>query len=270
MIRLSTTSICFFLILTFGLNGQTDKSTENYPGNIQLKSGTDSGLTLDAGIPGTISNFFTTTPSTITLKDGAVTRISMQADRLSGGLNPIINAPLITLTGDVPGSSKTFMTFKNDSGTPFDTWNFNISSPAQGNGSIFEFVYQVDGGNPITPVTISSSGLSNSSDRRLKTNINTIKSALPSLMRLNATHYNRKINLKQREYGFIAQEVEKIYPDMVSVVTKEDGEGQYMMNYTQLIPILTKGMQEQQGLINQQNILIKDLQKRMEALEKAN
>jgi len=272
MIRLSTIAICLFLFLTFGLNGQTNKSTENFPGNIQLKSGSNPGLILDGGIPSTFSNILSSTPSSITLQDGTVARISMSADQPGGP--PFFfpdNVPLVTLTGNVPGASvtsdplngsKTFMTFLNDEANT-DSWNFNLALPIVGGGTTggteFQFVYK-SGSTSILSASISSTGgISSSSDRRLKTNIETIQSALPSLMKLNATHYNRKINLDKGEYGFIAQEVEKVLPDMVSIHSTETGE-QYMMNYTQLIPILTKGMQEQQGIITDQKEKISDLQ----------
>ena len=44
--------------------------------------------------------------------------------------------------------------------------------------------------------------------------------------------------------GFIAQDVEKIFPEFVG-----DKEGIKMMNYTSFIPVLTKAMQELQAMI---------------------
>lgn len=261
MIRLSTISICFFLALTLSLNGQANKTTENYPGNIQLKSGTNIGALFDGGAPSTFSNGFLlpASSSSLRLSHDGVTRISMIPVRPSSLLTTGANVPLVTLTGTVPSTSQTFMTFTNDNGTPSDSWNFNLSTPAQGNGTIFEFVYQVDGGSPITAASISSSGISNSSDRRLKTNIETIKTALPTLMKLNASYYNRKLNLEKGEFGFIAQEVEEVLPEIISVIDTENGE-QYMMNYIQIIPLLTKGLQEQQQIIE-------SLKERIEILE---
>ena len=262
MKRIPTISIFVFFFLTFTLTGQ--RATENDPGEIQLKNGTINGVTLDGGFT------FLNTPysGSIKLNDGyGTTRIKMFGGKEFVNPNTTEKVPLVQLSGTVEGNaSETFMKFINDSYN--DSWNFNLSGEGL-SGSYFNFVYKFGAVNTAV-ATLTSSGWLGSSDRRLKTNINTINSALPSLMKLNPTNYNRKINLGQEEYGFIAQEVEKIYPDMVSVIPTEDGEGQYMMNYTQLIPILTKGMQEQQEIIDNQNALILDLQKRMEALEKAN
>ena len=45
-------------------------------------------------------------------------------------------------------------------------------------------------------------------------------------------------------YGFISQDVEKLFPDIV-----EDFEGIKMLAYTNFIPLLTKAIQEQQHQI---------------------
>ncbi len=59
------------------------------------------------------------------------------------------------------------------------------------------------------------------------------------------------------QIGFIAQEVESIYPELVE--TNE--HGYKSMGYSRLIPILVEGMKEQQAMIE-------DLEARLAALEK--
>jgi hypothetical protein len=58
-------------------------------------------------------------------------------------------------------------------------------------------------------------------------------------------------------YGFIAQEVEKIFPEFV--VT--DGKKNKMIGYSGFIPILTKGIQEQQQQIEELKNEIAELKK---------
>ncbi len=60
----------------------------------------------------------------------------------------------------------------------------------------------------------------NSSDRRLKKNITPISDALDSLSKLQGTYYNRK-STDKKEGGFIAQDVQKYFPDWV----EEDNKG---------------------------------------------
>ncbi len=59
------------------------------------------------------------------------------------------------------------------------------------------------------------------------------------------------------QYGFVAQEVQKIFPDLVT--TQEDGL--LGIQYTGLIPVLVKAIQEQQ-------LEIDELFRRIEELEK--
>ncbi len=68
---------------------------------------------------------------------------------------------------------------------------------------------------------------------------------------------------KKQYYGFIAQDVEKVYPDLVS--TNENGEK--YISYTEFIPLLLEGYKEQQSIIEKQETEITDLTKRVELLE---
>lgn len=117
-----------------------------------------------------------------------------------------------------------------------------------------------------------------SSDRRLKQGIADEENALERIMQLRPTtyEYRRKgkyesMNLAEGlQHGFIAQEIEEVLPEAVltSVHMLEEGEFdpetvdvenmpqperfEYKsVNYISLIPILTKGIQEQQALIEQ-------------------
>ena len=86
-------------------------------------------------------------------------------------------------------------------------------------------------------------------------------------MQLNPVSYRWKREDKDVHLGFIAQEV---MPIVSEVVHNQDGVTEndlLAMNYSELIPVLVKGMQEQQELINQlmdQNQL---LGKKLEDLE---
>jgi polyhydroxyalkanoate synthesis regulator phasin len=116
---------------------------------------------------------------------------------------------------------------------------------------------QVDG-------TVSSAGIDLTSDIRLKKNIIPIQNSLSIIKNLNPVAYNKKQNLASVDYlikenGFIAQELQKILPDLVH--ESADKDKLLSVNYTAIIPILTKGIQEQQ-------VIIEDQKKRLEALEK--
>ncbi len=91
------------------------------------------------------------------------------------------------------------------------------------------------------------------SDRKFKKNIEDIKKPLETILNLHGKTYNwrkkefKKYNFTDRkQIGFIAQEVEKIIPEVVFV----DKDGEYSMNYTAIIPILVEAIKKQQEQIN--------------------
>jgi trimeric autotransporter adhesin len=110
------------------------------------------------------------------------------------------------------------------------------------------------------------------SDRNWKTDINKSDLGLKFIRSINPVVYRRKNDeSKKLEYGFIAQEVE--------IALKEAGiknngiisvgdDGMYGLRYNDLIPVLTKAIQEQQAIIDTQNQKIDALIKRIEILEK--
>jgi hypothetical protein len=111
-----------------------------------------------------------------------------------------------------------------------------------------------------------------SSDARLKTNINTMTGSLNNIMKLRGVTFNWKTtsNPSQTQYGFIAQEVEKVLPDLVGT----DSNGYKTVNYIGVIPVLTEAIKTQQEEIEslkseneQLKSTLEQLLKRVEALE---
>jgi hypothetical protein len=112
--------------------------------------------------------------------------------------------------------------------------------------------------------TVSSAGTNLTSDIRLKKNITPLQNSISIIQKLNPVTYDKKMNLASLDYsikenGFIAQELQKILPNLVH--ESSDKDKLLSVNYTAIIPILTKGIQEQQ-------VIIEDQKKRLEALEK--
>ncbi|MCG5643660.1 tail fiber domain-containing protein [Flavobacteriaceae bacterium LSUCC0859] len=114
--------------------------------------------------------------------------------------------------------------------------------------------------------TVYSNGTALNSDRRLKTDIKSVANGLSTVMKLNPVSYNKRLSFDTEEYnkkeiGFIAQEVQEILPDLVSVGPDENKT--LSLDYNSLIPILTKAIQEQQ-------VLIEALKAKVERLESNN
>ena len=83
------------------------------------------------------------------------------------------------------------------------------------------------------------------SDIRLKQNINTLDNALEKVMRLRGVSYEFKENPDQKRMGFIAQEVETVFPEAVFTFDN-DLKG---VRYDDLIPVLLEAIKEQQAQI---------------------
>ena len=86
--------------------------------------------------------------------------------------------------------------------------------------------------------------------------------AIDKVMALNPVSYNKKKSISDSEYviqenGFIAQELQKVMPKLVKVGTDKDKT--LSVNYSGIIPVLTKAIQEQQKEIEELKQLVKKL-----------
>ena len=98
------------------------------------------------------------------------------------------------------------------------------------------------------------------SDKIWKEQIRELPYGIVMLMQLKPVDYYRKNNdVKKREMGFIAQDVEALLNQMgyddQGFLTKADN-GTLSLRYNDFIALLTKGMQEQQEIIETQNYKI--------------
>jgi len=89
------------------------------------------------------------------------------------------------------------------------------------------------------------------SDRRTKDNITPLNNCLNKVLKLNTYSYNLKTGANNRntsdnkEFGLIAQELEKVIPNLVS--SSKDIK---LINYDGLIPFLIEAIKEQQKQID--------------------
>ena len=98
----------------------------------------------------------------------------------------------------------------------------------------------------------------NTSDARLKTNVVTISDALQKILSLRGVTYNWKVEPNaEKEMGFIAQEVDKIAPELVS----QDNDGIYTMQASQITALLVEAIKEQQKQIENLKSRIAELEK---------
>ncbi len=143
-------------------------------------------------------------------------------------------------------------------GTAFETANQSrISLYTRSNaGSLAERFYLSGDGNAWLQGTLAQS-----SDMRLKKNIVPLHLSLNKLTQLNGYTYNwiSKDKDPSEQIGLIAQEVQKLYPQLVSEIKGQNGETTLAVNYTGLIPVLIEGMKEQQKQIDELKGLVQKL-----------
>ena len=96
------------------------------------------------------------------------------------------------------------------------------------------------------------------SDVRSKENIKTIDSALDKVLKLRGVEFN-KIGKNKKEIGVIAQEIEKVFPEVVST----DNEGMKSVAYGNIVGALIEGMKEQQKQIEALTDIVEELTKRI-------
>ena len=130
------------------------------------------------------------------------------------------------------------------------------------------------------------------SDERVKENIKNIDKSLDKLKLLKSVSYNIKgINEAKKEsnasnksgdvekptftpknnkdsqgrnyYGFLAQDVQKLFPDLVY----KDSAGMLGVDYIGIIPLLVNALSEQESILTAQTEKISDLEKRLLKLE---
>jgi hypothetical protein len=102
--------------------------------------------------------------------------------------------------------------------------------------------------------------ITNPSDINLKDNIENLSLSLTlseKIMSLNPVKYNYKDDEKKEHFGLIAQDVEKLFPNLVNTISTPIGEEEVSfktVNYLEIIPLLL--------------LKIKDLQNQIDSLNK--
>ena len=179
------------------------------------------------------------------------------------------------VVSDTPLTDGTAVGILGQAGNANSGYNYGVIGNLEGNndgtgvfGSVggwdgFEVVGRYAGffdGDVYTTGVINGT-LVNNSDRRYKENIEDVNDALTTISRLVPVKYNYKRPdfykndsvsqrrrlasknhplEKKKHYGLIAQDVQKIYPDLVY----ENSKGYLSINYTEMIPILVQSIKE--------------------------
>ena len=99
------------------------------------------------------------------------------------------------------------------------------------------------------------------SDARLKSNIVSLGSTLPKLLQIDGKSYEMK---GKQKIGVLAQEIQEVFPELVS----EDDNEMLAVNYQGLVPVLINALKEQQSEIETYRDEVSELKEMVQKLIK--
>jgi len=262
--------------------------TENVTGDFNVCLGNYSG---HFNSTGSVNTFIGYNTGHFNISGSGLTMIGSGADPLSTNLSNATSigyhsavgcSNCMALGGTLSNGSQTRVGINNitpltdlhiiqQSNANFDNGRgIRLQSPNGNHWRVFldpgnNYVFQYSSGlfSYIEPV--SGTFISNS-DLRLKTDILDLDGVLDKLLQLQPKSYQYVTTNEsdRRSYGFIAQEVEKLFPDFV--FSSENGiKG---LAYSNFSVIAIKAIQEQQQLITEQRQEIDQLKQQVEILIK--
>lgn len=105
-----------------------------------------------------------------------------------------------------------------------------------------------------------SGTLTELSDVRYKKNISTLANAVDKIKQLRGVTYNwiDERKGKKEQIGFVAQEVEKVFPQLVNTNDK----GYKSVAYAHIVPVLVEAIKEQQQQIDELKKMVEELKKK--------
>ena len=158
-------------------------------------------------------------------------------------------------SGDVPDVA---VRVKDDTDSTWSNWSSLAFSDLRNLNSPFLSIdptFQYNGDGTFTGDLTVNGTITESSDERIKENISRIENPLEKIKGINGVEYN-KIGSDKKEIGFIAQEVQKVLPEVVET----DESGNLSVAYQRMTAVLLEAIKEQQKTID-------ELKRRVSSLE---
>jgi hypothetical protein len=203
--------------------------------------------------------------------------------RISGEANVFVGA--YAGNGSTSGINNTYIGFQAGSGNA--TGNNNVflgyNAGRQEDGSDKLYISNSDTPEPliygdfaeglvqVTGNLYASGEVASNSDARLKTNIIPLTSGLDIILALNGYYYDWNSKAKkekklsnEKQIGFVAQEVEKVVPEIVTTAPN----GYKAINYTKVAPIIVEAIKEQQKEIETLKKENSELKKQVDEIDK--
>lgn len=213
-----------------------DNSGLNVTGITTLSNVVVGGATTELIVEGDarITGILTIGTTSITL-DGSNNNVTVGTAVTIIGSTGTVQAT--TFVGDGSGLSGAGATLDDDVTTNSDMYPV-FSSATTGSLSTAKVSSTKLTYNPSTG-KLTSTIVNSSSDENLKKDITTIENALDKVKQLRGVDFTWK-ETEQKGKGVIAQELQKVFPELVS----EETDGNLSVNYTGLIAVLIEAIKE--------------------------
>ena len=145
--------------------------------------------------------------------------------------------------------------------TSFSTSNtaFVIGNGADSSNKSDAFKVMFNGDTTVSNDLTVSGDVVISSDARLKSNIVSLGSTLSKLLQIDGKSYEMK---GKQKIGVLAQEIQEVFPELVS----EDDNEMLAVNYQGLVPVLINALKEQDAKMNEQQSEIDELKEMVQEL----
>jgi len=142
------------------------------------------------------------------------------------------------------------------SANSFDTANtaFVIGRGANADARLDAFKVMFNGDTTVSNDLTVNGNVMVSSDARLKANIVSLGATLAKLLLIDGKSYTMKNDGKQK-IGVLAQDIQKVFPELVST----DDRDMLAVNYQGLVPVLINALKEQQADIDELKVMVKQL-----------
>ncbi len=265
------------------LNGTTTLSTTNINGILGVSSNINASGTITSSALNGTGNRMVKTSSTGTLGYESMPALSISGTTLTlsngGSINSHVTVPsggggggwVGTATSALNMSSfgiNNVSTIQGTFGASLNLNSSNISTTAQmsvGAPSTSGYQFYVDGD------TYCTAGVWTASDKRFKKDIQNLSNVSENLFKVIPRSYNFKREefkgIKNfdaiNHFGFIAQEIKEIYPNLVRL----DSPGYYAINYTEFIPLLLQSLKEEDAKLKDYENRLADLENEIQEIK---
>jgi hypothetical protein len=223
-------------------NGSTSGTT-----TLQASATASGTLTLPAATDTLTGKATTDTLTNKTIAAGSNTITGLTNTNLSGSAG-ISNANLAnsTISGVALGSNLETLTFTDYliSGANYDGSTARTVSVAGTSINTGNTLVARDASGDFTAGSITATQYTSTSDISLKENVSTIENALEKVLSLRGVEYDR-VESGEHQIGVIAQEVEKIIPEVVY------GNEIKSVAYANIVALLIEAIKEQQKEIEE-------------------